>query len=137
MCKPCATPLHLWWGLRAYYETAMVCETLRPQVDSRLHASTLAHCAGCYCTPHGLLCAAVRHLLILVGNRPTKQLQVSSQGWGDGVTRIETHCDAFAGEPAGVWVEEPDSAAVGLIASEAALDALLLRLNRRAPLLGC
>lgn len=37
-----------------------------------------------------------------------------------------------AGEPAGVWVEEPDSAAVGLISSEAALDALLLRLNRRA-----
>lgn len=41
-----------------------------------------------------------------------------------------------AGEPAGVWVEEPDSAAVGLIASEAALDALLLRLNRRVLLLG-
>ncbi|KAK9821961.1 hypothetical protein WJX81_005263 [Elliptochloris bilobata] len=35
------------------------------------------------------------------------------------------------GEPAGVWVEEPDSSAVGLIASEAALDALMLRLNRR------
>jgi len=37
-----------------------------------------------------------------------------------------------AGEPAGVWVEEPGSAAVGLIASEGALDALMLRLNRCA-----
>ncbi len=37
-----------------------------------------------------------------------------------------------AGEPAGVWVEEPDSSAVGLIAGEDALDAVLMRLNRRA-----